>query len=529
MRRSHPLPGNAPSPGSIQPGLDPDALEHYAAIAGAICDASRVLVIQLAPPEPARVVLARGFERRPPQAEPILRLHLDRGRRDEAFETRLAEVLPAGDPWAGWHCCSVALRDEAAHVTGLLCVLREHELPSRIGAAMAALGIRLAAFLRAAGRERRLADTMSELAWLCDPPGTVLWCNRAFSERLGEGPARQAFLARWPQAATHGEPVPARLDADRSGWFSTRILPAGPQGAPGRTAGRSTARSTPQFGFATEITALIEAEIELARLGPLREPPRSSLAAFERALGGIAERIGRRLPRGPTLQVRAPHDRRIDVRCEAQRLEAALLDVALACAAAPDPGVLTMELSSASPDRAVLTLTHDDPSRLPPLSALPMLEDLLRRCGGRAEPSPRTGLRILLPLHRPANAEHPVDPARILVVDDEAVVRMLVVDLLRERGHTVQEAEDAFAAMAMVQEGGEIDLMITDIGLPGGFDGSTLARRTRQLRPELPILFITGYAFGTNNDVTLEPGIPVLTKPFTLGALSARIAELLPS
>lgn len=120
-----------------------------------------------------------------------------------------------------------------------------------------------------------------------------------------------------------------------------------------------------------------------------------------------------------------------------------------------------------------------------------------------------------------------VGTARILVVDDEDVVRMLVVDLLREHGHAVQEAEDAFVAMSRLRSGEAFDLMITDIGLPGGFDGSTLARCARALRPILPILFITGYAFGGRDGICLEPGIPVLTKPFTLQALAARIGMLL--
>ena len=141
------------------------------------------------------------------------------------------------------------------------------------------------------------------------------------------------------------------------------------------------------------------------------------------------------------------------------------------------------------------------------------------------------GARVVPALAASMEEHEPVPPpgetARILVVDDEEVVRMLVVDLLRERGYAVEEAGDAYAAMDRLQGGEAFDLMVTDIGLPGGFDGSTLARRTRLVHPDLPILFITGYAFGVNGDVTLEPGIPVLTKPFTLSALSARVRELL--
>ncbi len=117
--------------------------------------------------------------------------------------------------------------------------------------------------------------------------------------------------------------------------------------------------------------------------------------------------------------------------------------------------------------------------------------------------------------------------ARILVVDDEDVVRMLVVDLLREHGYAVEEAGDGYVAMSRLRSGDAFDLMITDIGLPGGLDGSALARHARMLRPVLPILFITGYAFDTKGNLALDPGIPVLTKPFTLEALSARISTLL--
>ena len=121
----------------------------------------------------------------------------------------------------------------------------------------------------------------------------------------------------------------------------------------------------------------------------------------------------------------------------------------------------------------------------------------------------------------------PQAAARILVVDDEAIVRMLVVDLLREHGHAVQEAEDGHAALSKLRSSDVFDLMITDIALPKGLDGSTLARQARRLHPVLPILFITGYAFDVEGGIKLEPGIPVLTKPFTLGALSARVSRLL--
>ncbi len=387
--------------------------------------------------------------------------------------------------------------------------------------------------------QQALAEAMTELAWVCDPAGAMLWCNRAFDESFGDDAAAHAFLARWREGGGRegggreaaNEPaaecralVPAWLRDERPGWFKTRAQPLSATG------------ETLTLGLAIDVTVQIDSGLEFARLGPLRETSGPQVLALERVLDGMLGRIKAMLAHAPAPELRRLGDEPILVRCDPVLLERALLDAALACAALPGAGRLVAELSSRpATGQAALTLSREqdtpasDGSHWGGESALPMVRALLRATGGGAEMGQPTesGLRLLLPLHRTQAAAPQPPAARILVVDDEAVVRMLVVDLLRERGHTVQEAEDAFAAMALVQGDAALDLMITDIGLPGGFDGSTLARRARLLRPGLPVLFITGYAFGTNNDVILEPGIPVLTKPFTLRALSSRIADLL--
>ncbi|WP_428391684.1 response regulator [Lichenicoccus sp.] len=488
-------------------GVDPEALAEYAAIARALSGARHVLLLLLAPGSEPSVAFSHGFHAggvdagAAPDAQALLCLHPGD---DDA---------PVYRGVGGHEGCGVALRDPSGEVAALLCLLRDGGFPSGIEAALRRLGRRLADQLFTA----RLADAMRELAWSCDAEGAVTWCNRAFAERFHEAPDRAAFLARWASGSADpgGEClVPVRPREGRGVWFATH-------------------RSEPRVGFATDVTERLDAQIALGRLGPLRESRGSSLLALDRVVVAMAERIGDRLPPGLTPRVRNPGDTRMTVRCDPHLLESALLDAALACATAMDAQALTVTLGVQG-GHAVLGLECQPV--MPDPATLPMLQPLLDACGGRLEPKAgareageRDGaLRVAMPLHQPAGAKMPAaTPAHILVVDDEAVVRMLVVDLLRERGHSVQEAEDAFAAMALVQQGVALDLMITDIGLPGGFDGSTLARRTRQLRPGLPILFITGYAFGTNNDVVLEPGIPVLTKPFTLGALAARIAELL--
>jgi CheY-like chemotaxis protein len=116
----------------------------------------------------------------------------------------------------------------------------------------------------------------------------------------------------------------------------------------------------------------------------------------------------------------------------------------------------------------------------------------------------------------------------VLVVDDEPTVRMLVTEVLEELGYAVIEAEDGASGLKVLQSTARIDLLISDIGLPGGMNGRQMTETARVNRPDLKVLFITGYApsavLGTGR---LEPGMQVITKPFTLDALAARINALI--
>ncbi|CCD92842.1 putative sensor histidine kinase with two PAS and a response regulator receiver domains [Bradyrhizobium sp. ORS 375] len=118
----------------------------------------------------------------------------------------------------------------------------------------------------------------------------------------------------------------------------------------------------------------------------------------------------------------------------------------------------------------------------------------------------------------------------ILVVDDEPTVRMLVMEVLDERGYAVIEAKDGPSGLAALQSNARIDLLITDVGLPGGMNGRQLADAARATRPDLKVLFITGYA---ENAILghgqLAPGMQVLTKPFDVEALAGRVTEMVES
>jgi PAS domain S-box-containing protein len=116
----------------------------------------------------------------------------------------------------------------------------------------------------------------------------------------------------------------------------------------------------------------------------------------------------------------------------------------------------------------------------------------------------------------------------VLVVDDEPVVRMLVRDILIEQGYVPLEAGDGAAALKILQSDVRLDLLITDVGLPGGMNGRQVADAGRVNRPKLKVLFITGYAENALvGNGHLAPGMEVLTKPFVVAALGNKIREMI--
>ncbi len=115
-----------------------------------------------------------------------------------------------------------------------------------------------------------------------------------------------------------------------------------------------------------------------------------------------------------------------------------------------------------------------------------------------------------------------------LVVDDEASIRMLVTEVLEELGFTSIEAEDGQAGLGILESGRRIDLMITDVGLPGGINGRQLADAGLVLRPDLKVLFITGYAENAvMGNGHLKRGMHVLTKPFAMDELARRVRDVM--
>lgn len=119
------------------------------------------------------------------------------------------------------------------------------------------------------------------------------------------------------------------------------------------------------------------------------------------------------------------------------------------------------------------------------------------------------------------------DGETVLIVEDDPAVRVLVSAVLSELGYAFVEASDADSAMPILDSGQRIDLLISDVGLPG-MNGRQLAEIGRQYRPDLKVLFITGYAeHAAVRGGFLDPGMQMITKPFTFDLLTAKVREMI--
>ncbi|RAM65565.1 histidine kinase [Herbaspirillum rubrisubalbicans] len=175
---------------------------------------------------------------------------------------------------------------------------------------------------------------------------------------------------------------------------------------------------------------------------------------------------------------------------------------------------------------------------------LSMVYGFARQSGGQVRLYSELGqgstVSLYLPRHQHDAQAEECEPAQppsaagrgevVLVVDDEASIRLLLVEVLSEAGYTTLQAEDGPAALRILQSAAQIDLLITDVGLPGGLNGRQVADAARTARPELQVLFITGYAENAAlGNGHLQPGMQVLTKPFKMDTLSQRVQAILDS
>ena len=264
------------------------------------------------------------------------------------------------------------------------------------------------------------------------------------------------------------------------------------------------------------------------------------------------------------------------VRCDSNQLENALLNIAInARDAMPDGGSLKIVTTNTRlgekdstvrdvpPGDYVVIRVRDTGVGMPPdVKArafdpfyttkpigqgtglgLSMIYGFVRQSEGstriESEPGMGTTIEICLPRYEGEELPPSSDEAAsetnvtklgevIFVVEDDPVVRLLIVELLQDLGYRVLEAAEGAAALRILQSAQKIDLLVSDIGLPG-LNGRQLADAARESRPNLRILFMMGYAETAASKDFLASGMEIITKPFNLDDLARRVRELLSS
>ena len=173
---------------------------------------------------------------------------------------------------------------------------------------------------------------------------------------------------------------------------------------------------------------------------------------------------------------------------------------------------------------------------------LSMIYGFIRQSGGQARIHSQAGKGCVVTLYLPRHHGEVLEVATlptsappraevgetVLVVDDEPTVRIMVTEVLEDLGYHAVEAADGRAGLQILNSGLPIDLLITDVGLPGGMNGRQMADAARVQRPALKVLFITGYAESSVfENGPAHQGMHVLTKPFSVDNLARRIRELI--
>ena len=295
----------------------------------------------------------------------------------------------------------------------------------------------------------------------------------------------------------------------------------------------------------------------------------------DRLIRGMEELLRRTL--GPAVELSLSlHDGVWSILCDPNQLENALLNVAInARDAMPQGGSLRIATEDrmvaeaeaaedAPPGPYVAIAVTDTGTGMTPAVmermfdpffttkptgqgtglGLSQLYGFVRQSGGfvrvRSAPGQGTTITLHLPRHRvttpgesAAPAPAPTAPpgpaaegARVLVIEDEPGVRAVISEALHDLGCTVLEADDGTAGWQIVQSDAPLDLLITDVGLPG-MNGRQVADAARAARPSLPVLIITGYAGAALADLSLPPGMQLLRKPFALEDLAPVVVALL--
>ncbi|WP_447802755.1 ATP-binding protein [Pseudomonas serbica] len=280
---------------------------------------------------------------------------------------------------------------------------------------------------------------------------------------------------------------------------------------------------------------------------------------------------------GPSIAVECSFKANDRIKCDLNQLENALLNLAInARDAMPNGGRLDLLV-----DRCVIDPASSSDKMMPPGSyvsisvtdsgtginpdilsrifdpffttkkigegtglGLSMIYGFTQQSGGQVRVHSKVGVGTSVTLYFPVDDSQPFEIGTrsdtsqttettghneiILLVDDEAAVRQMASELLSETGYRVVEAVDSVSAINQAEKLEHLDLLLTDIGLPGMMNGISLAAELKLKHPRLKVLFITGFAGGSNL-VSVDATTRVLAKPFSLNELSSRVHALIRS
>jgi signal transduction histidine kinase/ActR/RegA family two-component response regulator len=304
-----------------------------------------------------------------------------------------------------------------------------------------------------------------------------------------------------------------------------------------------------------------------------RQPVDPKPVDVNQLIVSIQELVRRSLGEAIAIEIQLEDDPWL-ARCDSNQLENAILNLAInARDAMPDGGTLRIETANVrlndeqalvrdvKPGEYVLLTVRDTGVGMPestkarafdpffttkPIGqgtglGLSMIYGFVRQSDGAVRIESEVGAGTAIEMALPRSEENPVAAVAeganddetyseqgevVLIVEDEAVVRLLIVETLGDLGYRLLEAADGSAALRILQSPQRVDLLVTDIGLPG-LNGRQLADAARTKRESLPILFMTGYAENAASSKFLASGMQIITKPFDMKALGKRVGEML--
>lgn len=363
-----------------------------------------------------------------------------------------------------------------------------------------------------------VVDNLPTLCWIADTNGSIFWFNRRWQEYTG---LSVEVLLGWGRTKVH---APDRLPEVLKAW-----------------------------GHSIETGAPFEMTFPLRGRDGIFRPFLTRIVPLKNQEGSIIRWLGTNVDVSAQVAVNARDAMPSGGKLTIETANAHIDEGYAATQAEVIPGqyvVICVSDTGVGMDKNTIAqvfepfFTTKEPGKGTGLG-LSQVYGFVKQSGGHvklySELAQGTTVKIYLP--RLLIEDHSVDDARvqtiapegtteetILVVEDDDDVRTYSVDILRELGYRVIEAHDGPSALRLLERQTRVDLLFTDVVLPSGLTGAEVAAEVRKRRPEIKVLFTTGYA---RNAIVhhgrLDAGVNLIPKPFTYALLAAKVRDVLDS